>query len=290
MDIVHGKRKIDKMISFFKMIFKKSAQCVKERRLPFGLKIEMFFYACRLKAAYFWHKRASKPRSPSVYGKSLYASAVNAQGKDFLRKIIEKFGHETFDYLIFAYDETSFDEDVFKKCRIIREKGLKWYFAKKYLTTQFCAPYDYLFFWDDDIDVDGFSVDDFLSVMRRNALQMAQPSLSMDSYYSLEITLTHEHSVGRLTDYVENMVPVFTAEAWTTYWNMLEDGDYYWGWGYTLLGYSICGYKAIGIVDRQSVIHTRPASGSGKKECDRYLEKYGKRTPRSKMISYQDLR
>ena len=117
----------------------------------------MFFYACRLRAVYFWHKHASKPRFLSVSGKSLYASAVNAQGKDFLRKIIEKFGHDSFDYLIFAYDETSFDEDVFKKCRVIREKGLKWYFAKKYLTPEFCVSYDYLFYWDDDIDVKGVS-------------------------------------------------------------------------------------------------------------------------------------
>ncbi|MFH1403848.1 MAG: hypothetical protein ABIH11_06245, partial [Candidatus Altiarchaeota archaeon] len=53
----------------------------------------------------------------------LFASAVGEYGKKYLAKIIQKFGTEDFDYTIFKYDDTRFDEQVFKDCKFIEKKS-----------------------------------------------------------------------------------------------------------------------------------------------------------------------
>jgi len=191
--------------------------------------------------------------------KCLYVSPVGSKGKDFLGKIIEKFGNDRFDYLIFSYDGTRFDEPVFGKCRVIHEKGLRWDFMKKYVTPAYCEKYDYLFAWADDIDIGDFSVENYLDIVIRNGLQLSQPALTADSFYSHAITLRDESCrVGRFTDFVEIMVPVFERRAWTEYWNMLKSDSNGWGWGHDLFAKAMCGYKRMGIIDAEPVFHTRP--------------------------------
>lgn len=191
--------------------------------------------------------------------KCLYVSPVGSTGKDFLEKIIGKFGKDRFDYLLFSYDGTSFDEPVFDKCRVIHEKGLRWDFMKKYVTPAYCENYDYIFAWADDIDIGDFSVENYLDIVIRNGLQLSQPALTANSFYSHEITLRDEGCrVGRFTDFVEIMVPVFERRAWTGYWNMLKSDSNGWGWGHDLFARSMCGYQRMGIIDAEPVFHTRP--------------------------------
>jgi hypothetical protein len=53
------------------------------------------------------------------------------------------------------------------------------------------------------------------------------------------------------------MVPVFTREAWIKYWQMMESDRNFWGWGYTGIAKSFCKYHNMGIIDCESVRHTR---------------------------------
>ncbi len=203
---------------------------------------------------------ATKPKPKKHPWKILYASPVGAKGKPYLAKVIHRFGHENFDYLIFAYDDTSFDEPVFEKCKIIREKGILCYFYKKYLTPEYCQGYDYIFPWVDDIDIHDFSYQNFLDIFERNKLDMAQPALSHISVYSHDITLQHPSPVGRFTDFAEVMVQVFTRDAWTRYWKMMEADHNFWGWGYDHLAKSYCHLQNVGIIDCEPVIHMRKSS------------------------------
>ena len=185
------------------------------------------------------------------------------QAKENMVRIIENFGRDDFDYFFFVYDDTSYGDEIFKPCKIIHEKGMKWKFAKKYLYPEFCEGYDYIFIWDDDINVDGFSCKRFMGIVKKNNLQMAQPALTKDSYFSLAITRKDPKSkIGRYTDFVEIMVPVFTREAWKYFWENIEDDYNHWGWGYDELAKSLCGYSNMGIVDEQPVKHSRPVQSS----------------------------
>ncbi len=250
----------------FQHILKKILECIREHGLlwiariiihKIFTKLFLIFYILWLKTdtlIYNWKGRGI-PRKEKL--KFLYASPVGKNGKAYLTKIIQKFGHEDFDYLIFVYDKTEFEEEIFKKCAFIYEEGLKWKFAKKYLTPEYCKKYEYLFFWDDDIDIDNFSYGNFIEIMRRNNLEMAQPALSHDSYYSHNIVIKDKrYKIGRITDFVEIMVQVFREDAWVKFWNMIEKGYNFWGWGYDYLVKSFCGYKNIGIIDCETVRHT----------------------------------
>jgi hypothetical protein len=223
--------------------------------------------------------------------KILYASPVGCQGKEFLEKLIRSFEGHDVDFWIFVYDDAEFNESVFKNCRFIREKGLKWFYMKKYLTPKSVKSYDYILPWDDDIDILDFDMNNFLDIMRRNNLVVAQPSLDRESFYTHRSTLTQLGSVGRYTDFVEIMVQVFTKQAWAKYWHMLEDDWNHWGWGYDVLANSICQYTLTGIVDAECVRHTKAFKPQdvAKTDLAKLLIKH-KKHKKSSFISYAKLR
>lgn len=199
-----------------------------------------------------------RPSSARENPRCLYASAVNREGKVFLERIIRKADLPDIDFLVFCYDDADFDEAIFRDVTVVREKGIKWEFMKKYLTPERCAGYDYIFAWDDDIDPLDFSFARFVDIMRRNDLEIAQPGISPDSFVNVKLTRAQAGMTGRFTDYVENMVPVFTRQAWTRYWDIIEEGKCRWGWQLSSTCRSACGYRRMGIVDEEPVAHTRP--------------------------------
>ena len=88
--------------------------------------------------------------------KILLAVPVGLEGKENVKKYIHEFNTVNCDFLLFCYDETKFEGDGFQNVKIIHEKGRKWGFAYKYLTPEFCAEYDYIFYWDDDLELLNF--------------------------------------------------------------------------------------------------------------------------------------
>ena len=194
--------------------------------------------------------------------KSLYVSCVGKDGKEFLKKIIRQFGVKDFDYLIIVYDDTKFNEDIFSTCRFIIDKGYKWQLIKKHVLAEYGEQYDYIFLWDDDIDIESFSVGKFIEILNRNNLDVAQPALIGKSHYSHIITLQNpKYKIGRRTDFVEIMVPVIKGKQWPVFWSMIEKDYNFWGWGYDFYLMSKCGFKRIGIVDQECVYHTKPVRG-----------------------------
>lgn len=238
------------------------------------------------KCLYFF---SSKPNLRKQ--KYLYASPVGKNGKIFLKKVLERFNSKDFDFLIFVYDDTAFKEEIFNKCKFIYESGFKWQFAKRYLTPEVCSKYDYIFFWDDDIGIEQFSYKDFIAVMEENRLDMAQPALSRQSYYFHEITLKNtRYSIGRFTDFVEIMVPVFSNAAWIKFWERLLKEDNGWGLGYDLVIKRLLDFN-VGIIDSQPVTHTLPVSEKKPdyvKKLNEIIRMYASK--RCRMISYGALR
>lgn len=212
--------------------------------------------------------------------KYLYASPVGKDGKNYLTKIINEFGHDDFDYIIFTFDGVSLEEEIFDKCTVISEKGRRWYFMKKYVTPALVNQYKYVFIWPDDIDIENFSYSNFINVIKRNRLQVVQPALTEQSYCSHPLLFKkNDVPVGRLVDFVEIMVPVFTAKSWRVFWKYINYEKNPCGWGMDELMCSLCGFSKVGVVDSEAVTHTRKVT-YGKRELD------GQQWFREKYIDY----
>jgi hypothetical protein len=186
----------------------------------------------------------------------MLAIATSERHKKSVAKMVDRFG-PAFDISLFVWDGSQFDEPEFSSCRVIQRAGYnKWDFARELLPPEKCSHIECLFLWDDDLDVSQFDPEAFLSIMRENGLEVAQPALTRDSYISHPITLQHP-GVGRFTDFVEVMAPVWTAAAWAKWYKMLTPENP-WGWGYDLAARSACGFQRMGIIDCTPVRHTKP--------------------------------
>jgi len=184
--------------------------------------------------------------------KSLYFSPVGKGGKEILSRILAAFPKDKFDFLIIAYDDTDFS-DLGDAIKVIRDRGQKWSLTKKHLTPDVVANYEYVFIWDDDIEPNNFNAEVYLDILRRNQLDIAQPSLTADSHSFHPITVSHATPVGRQTNFVEIMCPAYSAKIWPSIYAYIEPEINEFGWGYDLIP---IGRK--GIVDCMSVRHTRP--------------------------------
>lgn len=248
-----------------------------------------------IKTKYYLQTLFSRKRERTAGNryKCLYVSPVGSRGKDFLKKTIQSFGTDRFDYLIFSYDGTRFDEPIFSSCQVIYERGLRWEFMKKYATPSYCEKYDYIFAWADDIDIEGFSIDNYLRIVIRNGLELSQPALTTTSFYSHKITLRKERlRIGRFTDFVEIMIPVFEREAWDRFWNTIMTTANGWGWGYDLFAKSKCGYRRMGIIDSEPVRHTRNQRTPDARtltEFETYVRGNSSKHQKSQLISYGSL-
>lgn len=230
-------------------------------------------------------------QTPAVRrGKVLYAAPIGAAGKELLAKLIRKFGHMQFDYLIFVYDGSRFDEAIFSGCTFITEPGIVYQFFKKYLTPERCRAYDFIVLGIEDVDIDEFFWPRFAAIMERNRLDMASPALSSRSHSPHAIMFQQPGRVGRLVDVIEVFLTAFDARAWPAFWGLIEDDYNYWGWGYVQLAQACGGYK-MGIVDSETITVTRPPTFKQESmdEMRRFLRSHPQHR-RARFCCYGDLR
>lgn len=199
-------------------------------------------------------------------GERLLAVPTSGAHREIVAAMVERFRPQ-FDVWLFVWDGSLFESSEFRDCHVIHVNGYnKWDFARDFLAPDIVREYEFLFVWDDDLNVTNFDPDLFLAVMSHNRLEMAQPALSRDSYFSHRITLQRQ-GIGRLTDFVEVMAPVWTRAAWPAWYKMLTP-DNPWGWGYDLAAHSACGYERMGIVDCTTVRHSKPFTRLPKQFAD----------------------
>jgi hypothetical protein len=189
--------------------------------------------------------------------KSLVVCPMGKVGKEFVRRIVERFGHDSFDFLLLVYDDTTLAEKAFAHCRIVHDELPLFWRLKKYVTPQLCRAYEYVFIWMDDIDVLDFDPLNFLSVLRSHRIEAAHPALSPDSVVSHAVMERHGTPIGRYTDFVEILAFVFRGDLWERFWRLIEPDRNPWGWGYDEVAYSVCGFRRMAILDCETVRHTR---------------------------------
>ncbi|KAJ6824910.1 uncharacterized protein M6B38_380035 [Iris pallida] len=227
------------------------------------------------------------PHSPKRKGnkkasKSLLAITVGINQKQLVDQIVKKFFSSDFVLMVFHYDgvvnewRDLFWSDVALHVSAINQT--KWWFAKRFLHPDVVSEYDYIFLWDEDLGVEHFNPKRYLSIIRREGLDISQPGLDSSrslvhhqittrqgkgdvhrrTYLSRGRRRCNENSTAPpCTGWVEMMAPVFSRDAWRCAWHMIQN-DLIHAWGLDMkLGY--CAQddrsKTIGVVDSEYIIH-----------------------------------
>jgi hypothetical protein len=134
----------------------------------------------------------------------------------------------------------------------------RW-FAKRFLHPDIVAEYGYIFLWDEDLGVESFSPQRYISIVQSEGLEISQPALDPAKSVELhhQITARGRKIVHRriykhgesgkgcdgsstappCTGWIEMMAPVFSRAAWRCVWYMIQN-DLIHAWGLDMqLGY-----------------------------------------------------
>lgn len=229
--------------------------------------------------------------------KSLLAIPVGIKNKAAVDKLVSKFPAANFAVVLFHYDGAVEQwSDLEWSSRAVHVSALgqtKWWFAKRFLHPDVAAEYDYVFLWDEDVEVDNFDPLRYLEIVKKEGLEISQPALDRRSEIHHGITARvlrpgggdvhrrfYRAAPGRgsqcdddstgppCTGWVEVMVPVFSRAAWRCTWYMVQNELVHaWGLDYKL-GYCAQGDRTlkVGVVNSEYILHRGvPTLGDGGK-------------------------
>ncbi|KAH1044717.1 hypothetical protein GLYMA_09G251500v4 [Glycine max] len=214
---------------------------------------------------------------------NLFAMAVGIKQKDLVNKMVKKFLVSNFVVMLFHYDGIVDEWNDFEwnnqVIHVAVANQSKWWFAKRFLHPDIVAEYGYIFLWDEDLGVEHFHPDRYVSIIKSEGLEISQPALDSEkSEVHHQITARGRRSnVHRriyksgvsgkrcdgsstappCTGWVEMMAPVFSRAAWRCIWYMIQN-DLIHAWGLDMqLGYCAQGdrTKNVGVVDAEYIVH-----------------------------------
>nr|GME19137.1 uncharacterized protein LOC109187957 isoform X1 [Ipomoea batatas] len=150
---------------------------------------------------------------------------------------------------------------------------------KRFLHPDIVAAYEYVFIWDEDLGVENFDPENYISIVKNEGLEISQPALDPSkSEVHHQITARGRRSkVHRrtyklgdkgivcnrssmappCTGFIEVMAPVFSKAAWRCVWYLIQN-DLIHAWGLDMqLGHCAQGDRTvkIGVVDAEYIVH-----------------------------------
>ncbi|KAL8245950.1 hypothetical protein R6Q59_007166 [Mikania micrantha] len=212
---------------------------------------------------------------------SLFTAAVGIKQIEMVDKIVRKFLSSDFSVMLFHYDgvvdgwkELEWADSV---VHISAINQTKWWFAKRFLHPDIVTEYSYIFLWDEDLGVDNFDPERYISIIKTEGLEISQPALDTRSEMHHKITARWSNSTFHrrakpsgnkhgcdgtnnyppCTGWVELMAPVFSRAAWRCVWYMIQS-DLNHAWGLDILfGYCAQGdrTKNVGVIDAEYIVH-----------------------------------
>lgn len=220
---------------------------------------------------------------------NLFAAAVGIKQSDLVDKMVKKFLSSHFVVMLFHYDGIVDEWKNFEwSKRVIHvsaQSQTKWWFAKRFLHPDIVTEYGYIFLWDEDLGVENFNPEHYLSIIKSEGLEISQPALDLSSSEvhhlitarGRESSIVHRRTfkpgvngcdsksmAPPCTGWIEMMAPVFSRAAWQCVWYMIQN-DLIHAWGLDKqLGYCAQGdrTKTVGVVDAEYIVHYgRPTLG-----------------------------
>ncbi|KAK1557204.1 hypothetical protein Q3G72_020029 [Acer saccharum] len=178
---------------------------------------------------------------------NLLAIAAGIKQKESVNKIVKKFPPSDFVVMLFHYDGIVEAWNDFEwsahAIHVSVMNQTKWWFAKRFLHPDIILDYAYIFLWDEDLGVDNFHAGRYLSIIKKEGLEISQPALDPDKselhhYLTARDTRSRVHrriykKIGRrkcdenstnppCTGFVEMMAPVFSRASWRCTWHMIQ--------------------------------------------------------------------
>ncbi|CAO2206493.1 unnamed protein product [Urochloa humidicola] len=216
------------------------------------------------------------PREDTPTRKYLLVLTDGYSDKVNVNSTIHKFS-KNFDLILFHYDGRTSEWDEFEWSKeavhVSARKQAKWWYAKRFLHPSIVAPYEYIFIWDQDLGTEMFDAEEYIKIVKKHGLEISQPGMDITrgvKTYDINVrrndTEIHRStSLGKCSmdihkrpcsAFVEVNAPVFTREAWSCVWHMIQS-DLVHGWGLDWNFWRCVDEpeKQIGIVDAQYVAH-----------------------------------
>jgi hypothetical protein len=123
--------------------------------------------------------------------KYLLTLTVGLKQKDFVNQCVRKFSKE-WQILLFHYDGHVSEWDDLDwsatAIHISTHSQAKWWYAKRFLHPDIVEPYEYIFIWDEDLDVTHFDAEKYVELIKNHGLEISQPGLEPGQGLTWEMT------------------------------------------------------------------------------------------------------
>ncbi len=166
---------------------------------------------------------------------------------------------QNFDYALswFADDPPAADAAVF----VHMQKGAKWPGLYETIRAHWDMISQYRYVWlpDDDLLCVPEDVSRMFSISDELALDLAQPALTPDSFFSHIVTLQHVAYQVRFTNFVEIMAPALSIDMLARALPTIKDSVS--GYGLDSIWPRLTQLGKVAIIDDTPVKHTRPIGG-----------------------------
>jgi hypothetical protein len=143
-------------------------------------------------------------------------------------------------------------------------KGGKWPILAQIIANNpaFIERYDAIWMPDDDLLADADTINRMFAFFTAFALDLAQPALTLNSYFSHSSLLQRPDSIIRYCNFVEVMAPIFSKNAMRCLQASFSQSPSGWGldnlWPHLL---DNSDKRKIAVIDATPVVHTRPLGG-----------------------------
>lgn len=210
---------------------------------------------------------------------------LGKSGINNFKKIYDKlYDNFLFKIVVGIYDDLDLTKEIQdvennKYITWFYSKGQKWQFIYNHLnpnnklleTAKLNYNPDYILLWDDDLTIcDNFDFNDFMNIVKKNNLEVFQPSFTSNSITAHNVVYKDEkyQHCGRRTNFVEIMCPGYSWPAYNKLFQYISEKTI-WGWGVDFIPWT-----KIGIVDKYTVAHTRPIRSNAFKEMQDFFKKH----------------
>lgn len=174
-------------------------------------------------------------------------------------RLIDDGGERLFDIALNRYAKPTDSKET--PCEYLIAGGLnKYKAAYQFMDGNVLSGYKGFIFLDDDLEISYTELGGFLTFCFKNNFSMAQPSLTIDSYFSHEYLLQKAISSWRRVEMIEVMCPYFSKNALKAAIHTFDLS--YSTWGLDYLWPRLGDAKPV-VVDAFKIKHTKQVSRSG---------------------------
>eukprot|EP01112_Ceratiomyxa_fruticulosa_P018343 TRINITY_DN5843_c0_g1_i1.p1 TRINITY_DN5843_c0_g1~~TRINITY_DN5843_c0_g1_i1.p1 ORF type:complete len:616 (-),score=92.80 TRINITY_DN5843_c0_g1_i1:132-1979(-) len=226
--------------------------------------------------------------------KSLVAMAVGKRATETVNKIVTRLGFDKYSYMFFRYDDANvtitegnqtlsvytnpftqfawFNKVVWVS---VKSQSRFWYY-KRFITPEMARHYEYLWFFDDDCDINDLNALDVQNIMHARDISIAQISYNtklgpkgLHIHTSQREPDPQNPHIGRWTTFTEiGPALVWSSAAYQCGWHsiMLDTSC---GFGIDGRWVDYCQITKAAIIDKYSIIHKdlKTATGSSWWAC-----------------------